>query len=74
MATTIFQKITEEKLVKCSSCLEDALERLIGGQMATLRFEGNGYYITDYGPNKKTAKKAESSPSSSCACDKKKKS
>lgn len=59
---TIFQKITEDKITQCPECLENSLQRLIGGGNATLRFEGTGYYITDYGP-----KKNVSSPSGSCS-------
>ncbi len=50
--TTKFQKISEEKLKTCKECSCDTLRRLIGGSMATLSFEGSGYYITDYGPKK----------------------
>jgi putative FmdB family regulatory protein len=41
-----FQTFAEDTLVKCPSCGNDALVRLIGG--AGLSFKGSGFYITDY--------------------------
>ncbi|MGK0183204.1 MAG: putative FmdB family regulatory protein [Halioglobus sp.] len=58
---TVFQKITEDKITKCPECLESSLLRLIGGANATLRFEGTGYYITDYGPKKNISAPSDSS-------------
>ena len=50
--STIFQKISEDLLTQCSECQKDSLQRLITGANATLRFEGSGYYITDYAKDK----------------------
>ncbi|MDR3624664.1 MAG: zinc ribbon domain-containing protein [Chlamydiales bacterium] len=46
--TEVSQKITAEPLKRCPDCLQDTLRRGIGGGLATLRFEGSGFYITDY--------------------------
>ncbi len=46
--STVFQKISDTVLTQCSECLENTLQRLITGKDATLRFEGSGYYVTDY--------------------------
>ena len=56
-SATLFQKITEEKIKNCPICHEESMRRLITGANATLRFEGTGYYITDYGLRKKCSSK-----------------
>jgi putative FmdB family regulatory protein len=48
----ISQKITEKPIVCCPDCSSDNFKRGIGGGGATLRFEGSGFYITDYSKNK----------------------
>ena len=42
------QKFNEQKLVRCPSCNNDTLIRVIGGG-AGLVFKGSGFYKTDYG-------------------------
>jgi|SaaInlStandDraft_4_1057021.scaffolds.fasta_scaffold342579_2 putative FmdB family regulatory protein len=51
-AFSVRQNITAEKLKVCPECSTDSLRRLVNGSMATLRFTGKGYYITDYGSKK----------------------
>ncbi len=59
----LFQKITEDPVKDCPACLaKGEVRREIGGGSSLLRFEGSGYYATDY---KKEAPKAHKS---SCAC------
>lgn len=58
-----FQSITATPLKKCPKCGCEGLQRKIGGGLATLRFTGSGFYITDYG------KKGEGE---NCGCGKKK--
>lgn len=43
----VFQSIRAERLVKCPSCAEDGLKRLIG-RGAGIIFKGTGFYQTDY--------------------------
>jgi putative FmdB family regulatory protein len=43
-----FQKITDDALVICPKCKKKTLKRAIGGGNATFRFEGSGFYCTDY--------------------------
>ncbi len=64
----VFQKITADPLKTCPECGQESLRRGIGGGSATLRFQGGGFYINDYGPNKDNNK--EPTPSSPCACGK----
>lgn len=67
----ISQKITAEPLKTCPACNKDSLVRGIGGGFATLRFQGSGFYITDYGPKKDAAKENSTSASASpCPCGK----
>lgn len=43
-----FHSMSQDPLKKCPKCSKDTLKRLIGGQNATLKFKGSGFYITDY--------------------------
>jgi len=43
-----FQKISDEPLVSCPSCGQDTLKRGIGGGSVSFRFQGSGFYLTDY--------------------------
>jgi putative FmdB family regulatory protein len=61
----IIQKISEPALTKCPECLSGNIKRGIGGGSATLRFEGSGFYITDYG-----ASKVSPPPKAYCGCNK----
>ena len=65
------QKFSEERLVRCPSCNNDTLIRVIGGG-AGLVFKGSGFYLTDYkkksnspaaSETSKTSEKQESVPS-----------
>lgn len=64
-----FQKITDEPLITCSKCHQDKLQRGPGGGIG-LSFTGTGFYITDYGPRKKSESESEAVPSekTSSAC------
>lgn len=57
-----FQKITDAPLTQCPKCGEQSLQRGIGGGNAVFRFQGSGFYETDY--------KKGSSNSSCCPCGK----
>jgi putative FmdB family regulatory protein len=46
-AEEIFQKMSEDPLSKCPSCLQISFKRKPGGG-AGLHFKGTGFYITDY--------------------------
>ena len=60
----ISQKITDQPLKTCPECGQEALQRGVGGGLATFRFMGDGFYINDY-------KKECSNPSKACCpCDK----
>jgi putative FmdB family regulatory protein len=43
-----FQKISDPHLTSCPECGQESLQRGLGGGMATFKFEGSGFYITDY--------------------------
>lgn len=62
-----FQKITDEPLSLCPHCKKSALVRGIGGAGASFRFQGTGFYETDYkrGPAKK-----EEAAKACCPCGK----
>ncbi|MCX7983919.1 MAG: zinc ribbon domain-containing protein [Bacteroidetes bacterium] len=42
-----FQSINDEPLVKCPSCTEPQLKRLLSGGTGLI-FKGSGFYLTDY--------------------------
>jgi len=50
-ALEAFQKITDEPLTQCPQCGATALKRRIGGRHVGLHFQGEGFYLTDYGRN-----------------------
>jgi putative FmdB family regulatory protein len=52
-----FQRISDDPLISCPACKDNALKRIIGSG-AGLIFKGSGFYLTDY-------KKTNSSPSMS---------
>jgi len=59
------QKITDEPLTSCPSCGQEALKRGVGGGSVAFRFQGSGFYQTDY---------KKGSSSSCCPCGKNKES
>lgn len=61
----ISQKITDAPITKCPECSSENFKRGIGGGSATLRFEGSGFYITDYANTK-----VSNAPKGSCGCNK----
>ncbi len=70
-AMEAFQKINDGPLKTCPECQQKTLRRGIGGGLSTFRFQGSGFYITDY----QTKKGSQSEPaavasSSSCGCGK----
>jgi putative FmdB family regulatory protein len=52
------QRFSDDPLVQCPSCKENALVRVIGG--AGLVFKGSGFYLTDY--KNKSSSEATTSP------------
>jgi putative FmdB family regulatory protein len=69
-----FQKISDEPLKECTQCHQPTLKRKPGGGIG-LRFQGSGFYITDYGSQSsacekktKTSSEKGSSVSSCCPC------
>jgi putative FmdB family regulatory protein len=62
----LFQKITEEAVKDCPSCkTKGEVQRQIGGGSALLRFEGSGFYETDYKRKPETP-----APKRGCGCGK----
>ncbi len=49
------QNINDEPLTLCPKCAHHTLKREIGGQMASFRFKGSGFYITDYVKKNRTS-------------------
>jgi putative FmdB family regulatory protein len=43
-----FQSITAPALSECPFCKSHQLKRKIGGGQTLLRFQGKGFYLTDY--------------------------
>lgn len=66
-----FQGITADPLVHCPACTAPSLKRGIGGREALLRFQGSGYYATDYGSPSKSCRE-EASSEGCCPCAEKK--
>lgn len=71
----LFQKITDEPAKDCPSCeAKDSVQRQIGGGAALLRFQGDGFYETDYkrSGQKQTEEPGSSSPpkKGGCGCGK----
>ena len=60
-ALDAFQKITDDPLTLCPACGIEALKRGIGGGDVSFKFQGSGFYLTDY----------KKGPSEWCPCDKK---
>ncbi len=60
----ISQKITESALKTCPHCKKESLRRGVGGGLATFRFLGEGFYITD------SKKECSAKPGGCCPCDK----
>jgi len=58
------QKISDAPLSTCPKCGQEGVKRGIGGGLATFRFIGDGFYITDY----KKEKKECPNSSSCCPC------
>jgi len=66
-ALEALQSMMEPKLVRCPSCGQDKLSRLIGSGSGVI-FKGSGFYETDY--KKKEAPKSEKQdipPAASCS-------
>lgn len=42
-----FQRISDDPLISCPACKDNALKRIIGSG-AGLIFKGSGFYLTDY--------------------------
>ncbi len=53
-----FQSMSDDPLLRCPSCGEDALQRMISGG-GGLVFKGSGFYQTDYKSPPKDAGKKE---------------
>ncbi len=45
-----FQRISDNPLISCPACKDNALKRIIGSG-AGLIFKGSGFYLTDYKKN-----------------------
>lgn len=58
----IYQSMKDDKLIKCPSCGENTLKRLIGTGSGLI-FKGSGFYLTDY-KNKPTENKTSERTSS----------
>jgi len=63
-----FQKITDAPLTTCPQCNAKALEKGIGGGLASFQFKGKGFYITDY----KNESSSGNTSNSCCPCGKNK--
>jgi putative FmdB family regulatory protein len=61
----ISQKIVESPISNCPECHSKDFKRGVGGGSAILRFEGSGFYITDY-----ANQKVSQAPKASCGCGK----
>ena len=70
----LFQKITDEPAKDCPSCKANAcVERQIGGGAALLRFQGEGFYETDYKRSAKPKDEDSAQPApkkGGCGCGK----
>jgi len=55
-----WQAMSADPLVKCPSCHQNTLTRVISG--AGLIFKGSGFYLTDYKKDKSKSKEEEKSP------------
>jgi putative FmdB family regulatory protein len=58
-----FQSITADPLVKCPSCGQPSLKRLLGGG-AGMIFRGSGFYQTDYKSKTPASRRSTSKPAS----------
>jgi putative FmdB family regulatory protein len=66
----VFQKITADPLIHCSSCHNTTYRRKPGGG-AGLQFRGSGFYDTDYGPSRPSETPSSSAKSEGpCGCGK----
>ena len=55
------QPISSDPLIRCPSCNQDTLTRMIGGG-AGLIFKGSGFYLTDYKKKDSKGKDSEKPP------------
>ncbi len=70
----LFQKITDQPVKDCPAChVKDRVQRQIGGGSALLRFQGSGFYETDYRRPAQKSEEPNASPSpkkGGCGCGK----
>jgi putative FmdB family regulatory protein len=59
----VLRKISDEPLIKCPKCGEDALSKLVSA--AGFRLKGNGWYETDFKSGKKKNLAGDSSKKTS---------
>jgi putative FmdB family regulatory protein len=56
-----FQKMSDDPLKVCPQCSKEGLLR-VPSKGVGLAFKGNGFYITDYGPNRPAEKSGSCCP------------
>ncbi len=62
----VFQKITDPPTAVCPQCSHSETERQIAGGCAVFRFQGSGFYLTDYKNKPKSAEGHQHTPGGGC--------